>query len=75
MRFVQRVGRANTVAMAQGDGAFVVAALCEQLAEHVADEVAERAEVKGWFDKKARKAIEDADGKGVKVLLGSLEKM
>lgn len=75
VRFVQRVGRANTIAMAQGDGAFVVAALCEQLAEHPAEEVAERAEVKGWFDKKMRKEIENAGGKGVKVLLESLERL
>ncbi|KAI1798466.1 ARM repeat-containing protein [Ganoderma leucocontextum] len=73
--FVQRVGRANTVAMAQGAGAFVAAALCEQLAEHAAEEVAKHTEVKGWFDKKTRKAIEDGGGKGVKVLLESLEKM
>ena len=72
MRFVQRVGRANTVAMAQGDGPFVVAALCERLAENPAEEVAERTEVKGWFDK-TREAIEDAGGRGVKVLLDSLE--
>ena len=75
VRFAQRVGRTNTVAIAQGDGAFVVAALCEQLAEHAADETAERAEVKGWFDKKTRKAIEGADGKGAKVLLESLERL
>ena len=75
VRFVQHVGRTTTVAMAQGDGAFVVAALCEQLAEHAADETAERGEVKGWFDKKTRKAIEGADGKGAKVLLESLERL
>ncbi|KAM5543745.1 hypothetical protein V8D89_002362 [Ganoderma adspersum] len=71
VRFVQRVGRANTVAMAQGDGAFVVSALYEQLVEHAADDVAE---VKGWFDKTVRRAIEETGGKGVRVLLENLEK-
>ncbi|RPD65176.1 ARM repeat-containing protein [Lentinus tigrinus ALCF2SS1-7] len=72
-RFVQVVGRDSTVAMAQGDGAFVVAALCEQLAEH--GDVEERKTVKGWFDAKTRKAVEAAGPKGVSVLLESLKKL
>ena len=75
VRFVQRVGRENTVAMAQGDGAFVVAALCEQLAEHDDKAVEERKTVKGWFDANTRKAIQAAGGKGVNVLLESLKKL
>ncbi|TBU44642.1 ARM repeat-containing protein [Dichomitus squalens] len=75
VRFVQRVGQENTVAMAQGDGAFVVAALCEQLAEHDEKETEERKTVKGWFDAKTRKAIQDAGGKGVNVLLESLKRL
>ncbi|RDX46428.1 ARM repeat-containing protein [Lentinus brumalis] len=72
-RFVQIVGRDNTVAMAQGDGAFVVAVLCEQLAEH--EVVEERKTVKGWFDSKTRKAVEAAAPKGVNVLLEGLKKL
>ncbi|KAI0718430.1 ARM repeat-containing protein [Cerioporus squamosus] len=72
-RFVQIVGRENTVAMAQGDGAFVVAVLCEQLAEH--EDVEERKTVKGWFDSNARKAVEAAAPKGVNVLLEGLKKL
>ena len=71
--FVQVVGRDVAVAMAEGDGAFVVAALCEQLAEHA--DVPERKTVKGWFDAKTRKAVEEKGGKGVKVLLESLKKL
>ena len=71
-RFVQRVGHDVTVALAQGEGAFVVAALCEHLAS---GDAPERAAVKGWFDAKTRKAIEGGGGKGVAVLLGSLEKL
>ncbi|KAI0635454.1 ARM repeat-containing protein [Trametes polyzona] len=73
VRFVQLVGQETTVAMAKGDGAFVVAALCEQLAEH--EDAEERKTVKGWFDAKTQKVLEQADGKGVKVLLESLKKL
>ncbi len=59
--------------MAQGDGAFVVAVLCEQLAEH--EVVEERKTVKGWFDSKTRKAVEAAAPKGVNVLLEGLKKL
>ena len=72
-RFVQRVGRDVAVAMAKGEGAFVVAALCEQLAEH--EGLEERKTVKGWFGEKTRKEIQDAGGKGVNVLLESLKKL
>ncbi|KAI0327732.1 ARM repeat-containing protein [Cubamyces sp. BRFM 1775] len=72
-RFVQLVGRDVTVAMAKGEGAFVVAALCEQLAEH--EGLEERKTVKGWFGEKTRKEIQDAGGKGVNVLLESLKKL
>ncbi|KAH9855555.1 ARM repeat-containing protein [Lenzites betulinus] len=72
-RFVQHVGRDTTVAMAMGDGAFVVAALCEQLAEH--EDAEERKTVKGWFDAKTQKALQEADAKGVKLLLETLKKL
>ncbi|CDO74224.1 hypothetical protein BN946_scf184721.g3 [Trametes cinnabarina] len=73
VRFVQLVPRDVTVAMAKGEGAFVVAALCEQLAEH--EDVDERRVVKGWFDSKTQKEIKEAEGKGVNVLLESLKKL
>lgn len=67
-RFVQTVGRDVTVAMAQGDGAFIVAALCERLAEEGSTE--NKKAVKSWFGKEERKKI---DGKGAAVLLEKLE--
>ena len=72
-RFVQVVGPEVTVAMAGGDGAFVVAALCEQLAEHA--DLAEKETVKGWFDAKTRKNVQEKSAKGVSVLLDSLNKL
>ncbi|OSD07729.1 ARM repeat-containing protein [Trametes coccinea BRFM310] len=73
VRFVQLVPRDVTVAMAKGEGAFLVAALCEQLAEH--DGLEERKTVKGWFDAKTQKEIKEAEGKGMNVLLESLKKL
>ena len=73
VRFVQIVGRDSTVAMAQGDGAFVVAALCEQLALH--DDIDERKTVRGWFDEQTRKSVEAASPKGVNVLLEGVKKL
>lgn len=72
-RFVQVVGRDVTVATAVGEGAFVVAALCEQLAEHA--DLEERKTVKGWFDAETEKAVQDKGAKGVNVLLESLKKL
>ena len=74
VRFVQRVGREVSVAMAQGDGAFVVAALCDQLAAAEGEDEAlkeARAAVKGWFDAKTRKAVKGSGAKGAVVLLES----
>ncbi|KAI0746468.1 ARM repeat-containing protein [Daedaleopsis nitida] len=73
VNFVRVVGRDVAVAMAEGDGAFVIAALCEQLAEHA--DVQERKTVKGWFNAKTRTAVEEKGGKGVNVLLESLKKL
>ena len=70
---MQVVGRDVTVAMAGGDGAFVVAALCEQLAEHA--DLAEKETVKGWFDAKTKKDVQEKGAKGVSVLLESLSKL
>ena len=72
--FVELVGQDTTVAMARGEGAFVVAALCEQLTK--GEEAAEaRAEVSRWFTKAIRKEIADANGKGSAVLLEALQKL
>ncbi|OCH89163.1 ARM repeat-containing protein [Obba rivulosa] len=67
-RFVQMVGRDVTVAIAQADGAFIVAALCERLAEEGSKE--EKETVKSWFGKAERKKI---TGKGSAMLLEKLE--
>ena len=73
-KFVELVGQEVTVAMARGEGAFVVAALCEQLAKDN-DGAAEREVVTRWFTKGVRKEIADANGKGSAVLLEALSKM
>jgi pumilio homology domain family member 6 len=65
--FVKIVGREVTVGMAKGNGAFVVAELCERLREEGA--VEERECVKGWFGADELNQIEDGDGKGSRVLL------
>ncbi|KAI0764723.1 ARM repeat-containing protein [Fomes fomentarius] len=72
-RFVEVVGRDVIVATAEDEGAFVVAALCEQLAEHA--DLKERKTVKGWFDAETEKAVQDKGAKGVNVLLESLKKL
>ncbi|KAI0646045.1 ARM repeat-containing protein [Trametes meyenii] len=73
VQFIQLVGRDIIAAMVKGDGAFVVAALCEQLAGH--DDEEGRQVVKGWFDAKTCKQIKEANGKGVNILLESLKKL
>lgn len=60
--------------MARGEGAFVVAALCEQLAKGE-EGAAERAVVGRWFTEAVRKEISDANGKGSTVLLEALQKL
>ncbi|KAI0763930.1 ARM repeat-containing protein [Trametes elegans] len=72
-RFVQLVGRERAVALAKGEGAFVVAALCEQLAGQ--EGLAERGTVQAWFDAKTREEVQGADAKGTGVLLDSLKKL
>ncbi|KAI8970646.1 ARM repeat-containing protein [Trametes punicea] len=73
VRFVQLVGRDVTVAMAKAEGAFVVAALVEQLAKH--EGVAEKKIVKEWFDTETQMEIREADQKGANVLLESVKKL
>ncbi|GBE84550.1 ARM repeat-containing protein [Sparassis latifolia] len=65
-RFVQLVGQEATVAMALGEGAFVVAAVCEQLATGDSDE---RTLLKSWFGRGVTQDISAAEGKGMGLLL------
>ena len=68
-QFVNIVGKDATVAMCVGDGngAFVVAELCEALVR--GDLIEEKVEVKRWFGEKIVQEIEAGQAKGKKVLL------
>ena len=68
-QFVSIVGKDATVTMCvgEGNGAFVVAELCEALVR--GELIEEKAEVKRWFGKKIVKEIEAGQAKGKKVLL------
>jgi pumilio family protein 6 len=68
-QFVNIVGKDATVAMCVGDGngAFVVAELCEALVR--GDLIEEKVEVKGWFGEKVVQEIEAGQAKGKRVLL------
>lgn len=68
-QFVNTVGMDATVAMCVGDGngAFVVAELCEALIRE--NLIEEKVEVKGWFGEKVVQEIEAGQAKGKKVLL------
>ncbi|KAH9949712.1 ARM repeat-containing protein [Amylocystis lapponica] len=67
-QFVRVVGREATLVMARGEGAFVVVALCERLAEADGESEARKV-VRGWFDASVREEIERADVRGKAVLL------
>lgn len=71
--FIQVVGEDSTVAMARGDGAFLVAELLERVSEEGSE--VEKKEVKGWFRKSVRDELESGDGKGRKVLLEKIAKL
>ena len=68
-QFVNIVGKDATVAMCVGDGngAFVVAELCEALIR--GDLLEEKVKVKGWFGEKLVQEIEAGQAKGKRVLL------
>ena len=68
-QFVKIVGKDATVAMCVGDGngAFVVAELCEALVR--ADLAEEKVKVKEWFGEKVVQEIEAGQAKGKRVLL------
>ena len=70
--FVQIVGKDATVAMCVGDGngAFVVAELCEALIR--GDLTEEKGIVKEWFSEKVVQEIEAGQAKGKRLLLDKL---
>lgn len=73
-QFVQTVGEDVTVGMCtrgEGNGAFVVAELCETLVRDT-ERTTARQKVKSWFGDDVRKAIEAGEAKGRKVLLEKL---
>jgi len=69
--FMKQVGQDLTLKMGTGNGAFVVAELCERIRIEGAGE--ERATLKSWF--KATETIERCDAKGKRVLLESVSKL
>ena len=68
--FLTAVGRDVTVAMAQGNGAFVVAELCRRVSVEGTDE--EKRLLRMWFTEGVSKDIQDKEMKGKSVLLGSI---
>ena len=69
--FMKQVGPDLTLKMATGNGAFVVAELCERIRVEGAAE--ERSRLISWF--KAIETIERSDAKGKTVLLESISKL
>lgn len=71
--FISIVGKNSTVAMAGGDGAFLVAELIERVSEEGSGE--EKALVKGWFGKSVQDTLESEEKKGRAILLGKIAKL
>lgn len=70
--FLTTVGRDATVAMAQGNGTFVVAELCRRVSSEGADE--EKRLLRMWFTEDGvGEEIRDKEMKGKKVLLESID--
>ncbi|KAG8221634.1 armadillo-type protein [Butyriboletus roseoflavus] len=65
--FLSVVGRDTTIAIAQGDGAFVVAELLERIREEGSDE--QKTKVRSWFDDSFVARVEDSEAKGKNVLV------
>jgi pumilio homology domain family member 6 len=72
-QWVSTVGRDITLASATGAGSFVVAALCERVAEDGSDEV--RKTVREWFQYDRRKEIAEWEGRGKTVLEQAVDKL
>jgi len=69
--FLVVVGPDVTVAMAQGNGAFVIAELCSRTSAEGTGE--EKALLRMWFAEGVRKSIRDKELKGKSVLLESID--
>lgn len=78
--FLDGLGRETVVGMCvegQGNGAFVIAELCEELAredgsQEGSDKGTARKKLRGWFGADVRARVENGDAKGKKVLLEKL---
>ena len=69
--FPSIVGRDTTIAIAQGNGAFVVAELLEWIREEGNEE--QKTHVRGWFDDAFVARIKDSEAKGKNVLVEKIE--
>lgn len=69
--FLSIVGRDTTIAIAQGDGAFVVAELLERIREEGSDE--QKTKVRGWFDDSFIARMKDGEAKGKNVLVEKIK--
>ncbi|KAH0828555.1 armadillo-type protein [Lanmaoa asiatica] len=69
--FLSTVGRDTTIAIAQGDGAFVVAELLERIRDEGSDE--QRMRVRGWFNDSFVARMKDSDAKGRHVLVEKIK--
>ena len=69
--FLTVVGRDVTVALAKGNGAFVVAELCRRISVEGTDE--EKRSLRAWFTEQVSKDIQDKEIKGKSVLLVSID--
>ncbi|KAF8128340.1 armadillo-type protein, partial [Boletus edulis] len=65
--FLSIVGGDTTIAIAQGDGAFVVAEFLERIRQEGND--AQKTQVRGWFDDSFVARMKDSEGKGKNVLV------
>ncbi|KAH7923040.1 ARM repeat-containing protein [Leucogyrophana mollusca] len=65
--FLKHVGKEATIAMAEGDGAFVVAELLQRIREEGSEQ--EKVTIKQWFGKSVVARIKDGEVKGKNVLL------
>ena len=71
--FLAAVGRDVTMAMAQGNGAFVIAELCDRVG---AESTSEKRLLQTWFtESEINKSIQDKEMKGKGVLLKSINNL
>jgi pumilio family protein 6 len=71
--FITTVDGGRTMAMARGNGAFMVTELLERVIEEGSE--SERMIVKGWFSGKVINDLKNGEGKGRKVLLEKVAKL